>query len=555
VAVRDGKIAYVGRVDGSDAAREVDASGLIVAPGFVDLHTHYDSQVFWDPYCTISGWHGVTSVAIGNCGFGFAPAKPDDQDRLMLMMTRNEAVPLESMKLGMPWDWESYPEFLNSLERTPKGLNMLSYLGLNPLLAYVMGVDEAKSRPATPDEQDEICRLLDEALDAGACGFSLQMTGPTGLQRDYDGTPMISDLMSIGDLLALCRVLRRRREGFIQFSARGHYDLVEQVAETSGRPVIYNTLAAGTDQHGASSSPHLKTIEWLERANQNGLRIFAQAVTTEVSHEFTLEDWNLYDNSPLWMDLTMGSYSEKKAKMADPARRAALRGEYDRGEAPTAGGLLEKDNKQASFRMATIAESIIEIVKDAKYKDLEGMTISAASRKLGVHPIDVMLDIAVQDDLKTVFGTKPAATDWKALGEVANSAYALPGVSDGGAHTKFLTMGSYPTQFLTRAVRERELMSLEDAHWRLSAYPAQAAGFRDRGVLREGSAADIVAYDYELLELQPTEIAHDFPGGAWRRTQKADGYRWVVVNGEVTFEDGHCTNATPGTVLRHGCAV
>jgi len=229
----------------SDAARVVDAGDLIVAPGFIDVHTHFDSQFFWDPYCTMSGWHGVTSVAIGNCGFGFAPVRPEDRVRAMLTLERNEAVRATTMAAGMPWDWVTFPEFLDSIERTPKGANVLSYMGLAPVMAWVMGRENAKGRPATEDEQTAMTALLGEALDAGACGFSAQILGHNSVQRDYDGTPMITDVMAADDLIAFAKVLRAKRRGFIQ--VLGHdFELFEKVAEVSGRPVIWTRWSPPT---------------------------------------------------------------------------------------------------------------------------------------------------------------------------------------------------------------------------------------------------------------------------------------------------------------------
>ena len=192
--------------------------GLIVAPGFVDLHTHYDAQIQWDPYCTISGWHGVTSVVLGNCGFGFAPVREEERDRAMLTMSRTEAIPFESMKEGMLWDWITFPEFLESLDRIPKGVNCLSYVPLAPLMTWVMGLEAAKHRRATDEEIAEMQRLLHEAMDAGACGWSTQRLGVNSVQADYDGTPMVTDIMSDNECLALAEVLAERDEGFIQIT-------------------------------------------------------------------------------------------------------------------------------------------------------------------------------------------------------------------------------------------------------------------------------------------------------------------------------------------------
>ena len=203
VAIKDGKVASIGSIDSSDAAEVVDASDRVVAPGFVDLHTHYDSQVFWDPWCTMSGWHGVTSVVIGNCGFGFAPCRPEDQDRAMLSVSRNEAVPLRTMRAGMPWDWVTFPEFLDSVDRTPKGVNIMSLVPLAPLYAYVVGVDKAKEQRASDEELEKMCQLLLEGMEAGGCGWSSQILGDVGnMQRDYDGTPMVTDQMTEREVIA-----------------------------------------------------------------------------------------------------------------------------------------------------------------------------------------------------------------------------------------------------------------------------------------------------------------------------------------------------------------
>lgn len=557
VGIKDGHVSRIGSINAGDGDRVLDASGLIVAPGFVDLHTHYDSQVYWDPWCTISGWHGVTSVAIGNCGFGFAPVKPEDRDRAMLTMTRNEAVPLACMKEGMPWDWETYPEFLDSIERTPKGVNMLSYVPLNPLVSYVMGIEAAKSRPATETEQDEMCRLFREAMEAGGCGFSAQI-GAMSIQLDYDGTPMITNTMAEEDLLAFAGVLKEMGRGFIQL-AFATPEFTERMADASGRPIIWNALAPATDQHGVAMPAYKNVIKWLDGANEEGRRIIAQSLTARVGLEFTLEDFNMFDTSPLWKDITMGTYPEKLEKMRGPARRKELRAEFDAGRGPLAGGGTEEMAGDVDIQLPGIGELIIEAVATPQFADFEGLTINELGRRTGKHPIDAMLDLVCDEELKTTFVTPQIEFDQQALRDVATARYAIPGASDGGAHTKFLTLGDYPTEFLTDIVRDGEMMDLEEAHWRLSAYPALTAGFRDRGTLREGAPADIVVYDFENLQVipplnEPAEVVHDFPGGEWRRVRRASGYRWTLVNGEITFEDGVCTQATPGKLLRHGQA-
>ena len=544
IGIKDGKVEAIGNIDASEGAEVLDATGLIVAPGFIDLHTHYDSQIFWDPYCTISGWHGVTSVAIGNCGFGFAPVKgtEEDRNRAMLTMSRNEAVPLESMQEGMPWDWETYPEFLNSLDRTPKGVNLLTYMPLTPLMAYVMGIEAAKSRPANEEEMTEMTRLMEEAMAAGACGWSAQLGGENDVQRDYDGTSMITNVMSEDDLVSFARVLRKVGRGFIQCIGAGK-ELTETLASESGRPVIWNVLAVATDQHGIAMPAYKETMAWLDDANSRGIRIFAQALTAENNFQFTLEDWNLFDSSPVWREMTIGTVEERKEKLTDPERRTAAKEEYDNAPYGGAGVVF------------SFADLIVGEIEDAELRaENEGLTVGEIAERDGKHVIDAFLDLSVADNLQALFVTAPRPNDMVAMKEMANSAFALPGVSDGGAHTKFITLGRYPTEFLALLVRDNEVMDLEAAHWRLSAYPALAAGFKDRGVLKEGSPADIVVYDLDTLEMGETEKAYDFPAGAWRLIRKPKGYRWIMVNGGVTFEDGECTGATPGALLRHGTA-
>ncbi len=539
VAIKDGRIAAIGAVSPGDAKRVIDARGLIVCPGFVDLHTHYDSQIFWDPYCTISGWHGVTSVVIGNCGFGFAPVKPADRERSMLTMERNEAVRATTMAAGMPWDWESYPEFLDSLERTPKGVNLLSYVGLNPLMSYVMGLDAAKSRPANATERAEMARLLREALDAGGCGFSAQLLGPNTVQRDYDGTPMITDTMSHDDLVFFASVLREKGRGFMQVIGADP-KLTERLCEASGRPVVWNALVLSADQHGHTHGQYRDVIRWIDAANARGNRVFAQALTCQNNYEFSLDEWNLFDSIPAWREVTVGTPADRAAKMRDPVRRQALRDSFD------------PNQTHVGATVTAIPQLVVAEVGKRELAENVGFSIGEIAARLGAHPVDAMLDLALADDLRTRFVTPPQKIDMEAMREVVNSNFALPGVSDGGAHMKFVTLGRYPTEFLSLLVRDNALMDLEQAHWRLSAYPALAAGIRDRGFLREGAPADVLVYDLERLRVLPSERVQDFPAGDWRLSCKAEGYRAVLVNGEITFEDGVCTGATPGRLLRHG---
>jgi len=538
VAIKSGRIAKVGRVSVHEAARTIDAAGLMVVPGFVDLHTHYDAQLFWDPYCSISSWHGVTSIVIGNCGFGFAPVHADARERAMLTMTRVEAIPYASMKAGLPWDWETFPQFLDSIDRRSKAINILPYVSASPLLTWVMGVEEAKKRPPTEEEERELCRLLDEAMDAGACGWSAQRLDPNGpacIQRDYDGTPMVSDLMADETCHAFARVLGRRNEGFMQMtlvSADFAHDMreFEKLAELSGRPILFNVI----QPRDGRPEIHRAYIAWLDSCHKRGLRVYGQAVTSDTNMTFTFIDWNLFDEVQAWCDATTGPPAERLQKLADPARRAALKANVP--------GVITEEFDQI----------FVTGVERADLKEYEGLTLRELSERTGKHPVDAMLDLAVADDLHAEFYAPGPNQNMAYMKEMLDDPHLIPGVSDGGAHTKFFTGGRYPTEFLQKLVREHAMLPLEEAHWRLSALPAYAAGFKDRGMLREGAPADVVIYDYENLKMRPMEITHDFPGGEWRRVQRANGYHYVIVNGQVTLKDGQPTGAMSGRLLRHG---
>jgi N-acyl-D-aspartate/D-glutamate deacylase len=549
LAIKDGKIAKIGGLRGASADKVLDASGLVVAPGFVDLHTHYDAQIQWDPYCTVSSWHGVTSVVIGNCGFGFAPcaANEKDRDRAMLGLTRNEAIPYEPMKVGMLWDWVTFPEFLDSIDRIPKGINVISYVPLTPMYAWVMGYEEAKSRRPTEAELQEMCRLINEGMDAGGCGWSAQVNGPQSVQRDYDGTPMITDLMTEEEMLAFARVLSERDEGSIELAYRGadeggmflkesSMSMFEKVAEVANRPVLFQAVIP----NDVDPEIHRQRLRWLEECASKQVRVYGQGALFSQGLEMTFEDWNLFDDSPAWRQVTMGSLEERKAKMEAPEIRESLKTEWDAGIRPEqviAGGP---------------AALIIEGVGSPDLERYVGQTIEQIAQKEGKHVIDALLDIVIEDNLQTEFQAPVGQDNAQYPAETMQSPYVIAGASDGGAHVKFIPGGTYSTKMLTWLVRDEGLMSLEEAHYKLSYLPAFLGGFKDRGFLREGAPADVVVYDLEGLKLLPTEIAHDLPGGDWRRIQKAEGYRWILVNGQVTFEDGNPTGALSGKLLRHG---
>jgi N-acyl-D-amino-acid deacylase len=552
VWIRDGKIAQIGGRAPGFAKKTIDADGLIVAPGFIDLHTHYDAQIRWDPWCTISGWHGVTSVVLGNCGFGFAPVKPDFRERSMLTMTRTEAIPYDAMKVGMTWDWETIPQYMDSLDHARKGVNCIQYMPTASLMTYVMGLEAAKTRAATDKERAAMARLLDEGMDAGLCGFSIQRLGKDSIQADFDGSPMVTDTMCDEDILNLARVLHARDEGFMEITqgtddVRRDLAFIETLAATAQRPILFQAVVpTRTDPE-----IHRRSLRWIERCRQKGLPIYGQAATVRSGFAFTLEHWNLYDASPAWRAITTGTTEEKMAKMRDPELRRAVIRETD-----------EADRRLKALQAGVGGAPKHLIVQWVdNHEELEkyvGKALGQIGAEEGKHPVEVMLDLSLATNLKAEFLGPNRGVNAEYMAEIINnSPYTFPGVSDGGAHTKFFTGGAFTTDFLRWLVRDEQKVTLEEAHYRLSALPAHAAGFRDRGMLRDGMAADVVVYDLKGLDIDPDwvgEVVHDFPGGEWRRVQRAHGYRSIIVNGEETFAEGKCTGATPGKLLRNGRA-
>lgn len=548
IGVRNGKIVAIGNVQGS-ATRVIDATGSIVAPGFMDIHTHYDAALSgWDPYATLSGWHGVTTVAIGNCGFGFAPVRPEDRDRAMRRMERTETIPLSCMQAGMRWDWTTFPEFLDSLDRGGLGVNAASLVPYSPLRAWVLGNEAARDPDykTKPEQVEEIKRLLREGLQAGGFGFSGSFSMAN---RDYDGGYLPTQVAPREEFLEMAKVMREFNRGSIEWTMGNALqglglDFLLELSKTSGRPVNWNAIVYDAN----NPNGWRRQLEWTEKAYREAL-VLPVDICLPIEREFTLETMGLFDQLPAWNEATVGTLEERKAKLADPARRAALRRDMDQGRRVMLG--QTPDGEQGQVGMFKWDATVVDDVELEKNKHLKGRTIAEIAKEQGKHPVDALLDLAVEEDLKTEFAMQDSLNaDEKSVGEILKHPLTLIGASDGGAHTKFLTLGKYPTHFLAHWVRDKQIMTIEEAHWRLSTMLGWAIGIRDRGWLREGMPADIVVYDMEKLGVRPLETIRDLPDGDWRRVQKADGYRYTIVNGRITFEDGTCTGARPGKVLR-----
>ncbi len=536
VAIAKGRIVHVGRTSVADAARVIDAAGLVVAPGFIDLHTHYDAQVFWDPYLTTSGWHGVTSVVTGNCGFGFAPVRPDERERSMLSMTAVEAIPTETLRAGLPWDWVTFPEYLESIERTPLALNVLPYLPLNPLLVWVLGLDAAKAGKLPSDEEHQrMAEVLDEAIDAGACGWSAQCLGRPGEadgrfpQGDFDGSPMPTDIMWPETRQVLAEVLGRRGTGFMQASGVPDAE-VERLVELSGRPFIWQAVVAN-----GLTMYYRNRLEWLRACRERGLPIYGQAMTVDAPIHFTLANDAILDRSPVARVHAAASLEEKLAVLADPHFRAEL-------------------DVYRPIVFNPFAEMRLHRSASTRFAPHAGRTLGAIADELGCTPVDVLCDASIADDLTTVFETQQFHASPAALKELVDDPYLIPGLSDGGAHLSFLTSGCYGTEYLARFVRDEAITTLEQAHWRLSGLPAHCAGFRDRGTLTPGAAADVLVYDLDTLGYGDTEFVADLPADQMRTIVRARGFRHILVNGQEIVTDDTPTDVMAGRLLRHGRA-
>lgn len=540
VAITAGRVADIGQISG-DAAKEIDATGLIVAPGIIDLHTHYDAQLHWDPYCTASGWHGTTTVVLGNCGFGFAPVRPGMADRYMYMMENTEQVPYDVMKRTMDWSWQTFPEWLNHLKSLPRGVNTATYLPMNALLSYVVGPDEAKKRPATTEERAEMRRIMHEAMDAGASGFALSYLGAQGNNHlDHDQTPMPTDIMDAEEAYNLADVLKERGEGVIQLlvevpgTPAPRRDVPEELARRSGRPVLYN-MVVPSDTH---PEQHGSVLDWMSKAVADGLDMYCQGFTFRKPLEVRPQHFNVWDTIPIFRDYTAAP--DKVALSADPEFRARMAREYDKDNMREAAGALEYYKLQ-------------EVPEGSRYQQFVGKTVEDVAAAFGQPGWEAFLDIVVETKADVLF-TNPSVGAFRAetTATAMRNPRLLAGVSDGGAHSKHGNGGFWSTDMIIWMTRESNALSLEEVHMMLSKRNADAFGLRLRGTIEAGNFADIIVYDHAQLDYTPRfsyEVVPDLPGGDWRKVKRNVGIRHILVNGVVTFNDSVPTGATPGMMI------
>ncbi len=531
VAVKDGRIAEIGRIGGR-AEKTIDAEGLFVAPGIIDLHTHYDVQPFWDRLCTSSVWHGVTTVLTGNCGLTLAPLRPEHRETMLATFCCVEDLPVRSLSAVLPWTWQSFDEFLKAID-IGLGVNIMPLVGHNPLRLSVMD-KEAWDRAATPDEIAAMQGLLRGALEEGAWGWSTTVS-PT--HAGPQGQPVPTRLAANDERIALGRTLGEFNRGIIEIlpPGAGQPDEADrqhlfEVAQASGRPVFF--LGFDASARG-----------YVEGAARQGVQLFNLLRAIPFNPRFKLKKTTYFANLDVW-DVAMATpFDERMALLTNPEKRAELR-----------EAAMQRQRRRPGVLGRFIKWKSIIVSKAAldKNRALEGRTLTDLAEAMGKHVADVMLDLAVEEKLETEFLLQSRSREEDVeLAEYVKTGHAIPSQTDAGAHlnTNFCTAGE-SSYVLGEWVRERQLLTLEDAIRRFTFQPARIMGLSDRGLVREGMVADLMVFDPARIGVKEDEITRDGPNGSPRRVQRAEGVEHVIVGGEPVFDHGQHTGAFPGRVLR-----
>jgi N-acyl-D-aspartate/D-glutamate deacylase len=532
VGVTDGRIAEIGKfADG--AARVIDATDLVVAPGFIDPHTHYDAQICWDGAVTPSSWHGVTSVVMGNCGVGIAPCRPAAREVAMHDLVNVEAIPFEVLDRGITWDWETFPEYLDAAARRKPAVNLAFLAPLTPFRHYVMG-EASIERAATPDETARIAGLLGEALDAGAFGFSSTILNQ---HLGFGGRPLACRNASREELKAYARTLKARDKGAIEIALTRQIAVLEQdgleildlLLTESTRPVTFIAMFDRDDLPEAVRDTLRKAAPLIAR----GAR--PQTSPLPLTREINMRSPFSFAAFPSWKRVFEDKSKEAQAAVyRDPGFRDQFREELKR---PLAFG---------NWARVTVHE-----VKSPALKRWEGMTVAEVAAAQGKDGVDALLDLTLADELENEFTMASFNTRTDRMAELLNDPAILIGLGDGGAHVDMLCDSGYPTYVLGTWVRERKVLTLEHAVQRMTADPADFFGIRDRGRLAPGLAADIAIFDPATIgSAGRPERRYDLPGGAKRMVMRSHGVEYTIVNGAVTWEKGALTDAAAGVVLR-----
>jgi N-acyl-D-aspartate/D-glutamate deacylase len=539
ISIDGGRVVEVGQVS-QRGARELDADGLLVTPGWVDVHTHYDGQATWDPYLSPSCWHGVTTVVMGNCGVGFAPAAPDEHDWLISLMEGVEDIPGTALAEGLQWDWESFPQYLDALERRELAVDVAAQLPHGALRAYVMG-HRGGDYQAVPTEAElaQMQQLVGEAMHAGAIGFT---TSRTRNHRSRDGAFTPSLTATEAELLAVARGLREAGRGVIE--AVGDFDdldqefaLLRKMAEVSGRPISITVIQTQGAPHGWR-----KLLGLIGDAADGGLPIKAQVAARAIGVLLGLEATiNPFIGHPSFAPLQALPLAEKVARLRQPELRARITSE----EAPEGLRMIAGD-----------FERIFVLEDPPNYEPDPALSVASIARARGVTPSECAYDLLLENDGHTLLYSpfaNYAEGNLDSLAEMLRSEHTVPGLSDGGAHVGLISDGSFPTTLMTLWGRDRtrgETLPLEWLVRQQSRATAELVGLHDRGLIAPGMRADINLIDWDALQARRPEIQHDLPAGGKRIVQRARGYKATLVAGQVTHEDGEPTGALPGQLVR-----
>jgi N-acyl-D-aspartate/D-glutamate deacylase len=532
IAIREGKVAQIGSLTGT-GRHSIDAAGLVVAPGFIDPHTHYDAQICWDGATTPSSWHGVTTVVMGNCGVGIAPCRPQAREIAMRDLVNVEAIPFEVLEAGITWDWESFPEYMDAAARRRPALNLAFLAPLTPFRHYVMGAASLE-RAATAEEAARIKALLGEALDAGAFGFSSTLLNQ---HMGYGGKPLACRNASREELMAYCNALRERGKGAIEIAMTKQIgvmddpelELLDFMLAESGRPITFIAMFDRDDISEAVRTSLRKAAPMIAR----GAR--PQTSPLPLTREVNMRNPFSFAGFPSWQRVFVDkSKAAQAAVYRDRAFREAFR---------------EDLKRPASF--GNWARITVHEVKNPNLKSLEGRTVAEVAAERGVDGVDALLDVTLEDDLENEFTLQSFNTREDRMAEILNNRDMLLGLGDGGAHLDMLCDSGYPTYVLGTWVREKKVLSLEEAVRRMTSDPADFFGIKDRGRIAPGMAADLVLFDPNTVgSVGRPERRYDLPGGAKRMVMRSQGVEMTLVNGEITWEKGALTGARAGKVLR-----
>jgi N-acyl-D-aspartate/D-glutamate deacylase len=547
VAVRDGRISEAGGKAGA-ATREIDADGLLVTPGFVDIHTHFDGQATWDPYLTPTSWHGVTTVVMGNCGVGFAPAKPDSHDWLIGLMEGVEDIPGTALAEGMNWEWESFPEYLDALDRGQLAIDIGTQVPHGAVRAYVMGERGAKNEPANADEIAQMAAIVKEGIAAGALGFS---TSRTIVHRAIDGEPVPGTFAAEDELMGIGAAMAEIGRGVFELAPAGTAgeDLaaperemvwMRKLSAATGRPVSFALI-----QHDMDPKQYRRMLDLCEQARADGATVVPQVAGRPTS---MLMGWQCtthpFLENPTFQQMADLTLDQKVARLRDPAVRERMLTEDVRFSQPIVGFIASSFHK------------LYSLGDPVDYEPKPENSVAAIAQREGLDPKAVAYDMMMQRDGRELlyfpmFNYTDGNLD--TTREMLMHPVAALGLSDGGAHCGVICDASTPTYMLTHWARDRSRGEGLPLPWvvkRQTRDTAQLYGLRDRGALLPGMKADLNVIDFQNLQLRPPTLEHDLPAGGRRLLQRAEGYRATVVDGAVTYRDAEPTGEFPGRLVR-----